>query len=294
MFNSTDEMEVILGVMSGEKLGNVIERQEKRGQINLERSEKLPINRNQYTKKEDPEYKEKLNALGFDVGEDIDDLFMSVKLPEGWSIKGTDHSMYSNLIDGNGNKRASIFYKAAFYDRDASMSFNRRFSVSYKKADYNEEDFHSKPKYIETGKTKTVLVDEDGTEVKGFENMRNDVYYIYEDYDGYEMNSYRNSNKRNGKTVKPVEKPILKINPNYVELTGYEKYSQPFHYEVHDHDDTILFSSDVVKTDYEYSKDNHYEFFKHMEQVEKAASGQCYAWLEENYPDYQNVLAYWD
>ena len=51
-----------------------------------------------------------------------DDLFQYVQLPAGWKKEGTGHSMWSSLVDDKGQERASIFYKAAFYDRRAFMS----------------------------------------------------------------------------------------------------------------------------------------------------------------------------
>ncbi|MES3011957.1 MAG: hypothetical protein V4738_14305 [Pseudomonadota bacterium] len=68
-------------------------------------------------------------ATGIQFGAGIDDLFVSVTLPNGWSIKATDHSMHSKLLDASGVERASIFYKAAFYDRKASITFNCRYRV---------------------------------------------------------------------------------------------------------------------------------------------------------------------
>ena len=65
-----------------------------------------------------------------EIIEEYDDLFWSVKLPEGWEIRATDHTMWNELIDNKGRKRASFFYKAAFYDRDAFINFNTRFQVS--------------------------------------------------------------------------------------------------------------------------------------------------------------------
>lgn len=59
---------------------------------------------------------------------DQEQLFIEVRLPEGWRIIPTDHVMWSELVDGNDRKRASIFYKAAFYDRNAHISFNPRFT----------------------------------------------------------------------------------------------------------------------------------------------------------------------
>lgn len=48
-----------------------------------------------------------------------DPIFTDVILPAGWKVQPTDHSMWSDLVDAGGAKRASIFYKAAFYDRSA-------------------------------------------------------------------------------------------------------------------------------------------------------------------------------
>jgi hypothetical protein len=83
-------------------------------------------------------------------------------------------------------------------------------------------------------------------------------------------------------------------NPEYVPMTGCEKYSQPFHYEVHDFDGTMLFKSDVVKTDYDYSEDKHREFWTHHDEVENKAEQQCLNWLNENYPNWQDFHQYWD
>lgn len=67
--------------------------------------------------------------LGFQFNGDADDIFYNVTLPEGWKIVPTDHSMWSNLVDAKGQERAAIFYKAAFYDRSAHISFHRRYFV---------------------------------------------------------------------------------------------------------------------------------------------------------------------
>lgn len=55
-----------------------------------------------------------------------DDLFVDVTLPTGWSIRPTDHSMWSELVNEAGEVVASIFYKAAFYDRRASISLRKQ------------------------------------------------------------------------------------------------------------------------------------------------------------------------
>lgn len=83
--------------------------------------------------------KEVLEAAGVQflgIVED-DPMFQYVELPEGWQKVATGHSMWSDLVDDKGRKRAGIFYKAAFYDRSAHIGVNRRFGVGI---DYNKLD----------------------------------------------------------------------------------------------------------------------------------------------------------
>jgi len=89
---------------------------EAHGQAELVNSEQLPID-----VRGD---KAKLEAAGVVFGEPSrgDDLFCQAVLPKGWKKESTDHSMWSKLVDADGNERAMIFYKAAFYDRCAFMS----------------------------------------------------------------------------------------------------------------------------------------------------------------------------
>ena len=94
-----------------------IEAQEKRGQSEFVATDKLPI---QGTS----DRRELLESLGFEFGENIDELFVAIKLPPGWKKEADAHSMWSSLIDEHGRKRASIFYKAAFYDRDAFIQWS--------------------------------------------------------------------------------------------------------------------------------------------------------------------------
>jgi hypothetical protein len=73
--------------------------------------------------------REKLEQMGVKFGADMDDLFVTAQLPDGWKKQATDHSMWSDLLDEKGRKRAAIFYKGAFYDRGAHISLNRRYGV---------------------------------------------------------------------------------------------------------------------------------------------------------------------
>ena len=99
-----------------------IERQEAAGQRTLVASAMLPKEINGATR-------EQLTAIGFKFGADVDDLFVTCELPAGWTKRGTDHSLHSDLLDDQGRKRAGIFYKAAFYDRRADMVMHRRYCV---------------------------------------------------------------------------------------------------------------------------------------------------------------------
>lgn len=108
-----------------------IEAQEAAGQQSFVASETLPVDMNHWNPKV-PHPKEILEAAGvrFLGAVDGDPIFQRVVLPAGWKKVATDHSMWSNLLDEKGRKRAAIFYKAAFYDRSASLSMSIRYSVS--------------------------------------------------------------------------------------------------------------------------------------------------------------------
>jgi hypothetical protein len=73
-----------------------------------------------------------LKELGFGDPEPTDDdLFVKTTLPKGWSKRATSHSMWSEIVDGRGVVRVNVFYKAAFYDRDAHFQVS---NVGYKAA----------------------------------------------------------------------------------------------------------------------------------------------------------------
>ena len=71
-------------------------------------------------------------ALGFTFGEPdpSDPLFRSATLPEGWRKEGSDHAMWSYILDPQNRRRVSIFYKAAFYDRRAHMGLTTVYSYA--------------------------------------------------------------------------------------------------------------------------------------------------------------------
>jgi hypothetical protein len=100
-----------------------IEAQEKAGQTSFVAGSSLP-------KKMQGCARTDFEKMGFRFGADVDDLFVTVSMPAGWKKVATNHSMWSDLIDDKGRKRAAIFYKAAFYDRSSHIGLNRRYNLS--------------------------------------------------------------------------------------------------------------------------------------------------------------------
>ena len=117
------EREVFVDALGDQDTGAAIMRQEARGQETFVQQETLPIEGLK-------EFQAPLETLGFKFGEPVDDLFISVEFPEGWTKQATSHSMWSYLIDPQGRERGSLFYKAAFYDRGAHIDLNTRFGVT--------------------------------------------------------------------------------------------------------------------------------------------------------------------
>ncbi|MDP3917651.1 MAG: hypothetical protein Q8Q30_00550 [Candidatus Woesebacteria bacterium] len=110
-----DGLDLLMRALGTNDGGRAIMDQESAGQQSFVSSDTLPT---------DLRGKEVLEAEGVKFLGPVegDDIFQYVELPEGWKKVPTDHSMWSNLVDGAGRIWASIFYKAAFYDRSAHAS----------------------------------------------------------------------------------------------------------------------------------------------------------------------------
>lgn len=120
-------------VMGG---SNAILNQEAQGQRSLVHSDTLPTDMG---RRDDCDTKTVLEAAGVKFLGPVegDDLFQYVELPKGWKKERTSHPMWSKLIDDKGRERATIFYKAAFYDRSAHLSLSTRFNVQ---RDYDRQN----------------------------------------------------------------------------------------------------------------------------------------------------------
>lgn len=118
-----DPLLALLGAMGGTE--RYIDNMEAQGQRELVAEMVLPI-------KGIDDYREggPYASLGIKVGErasaDADELFVKVELPPGWTKVATSHSMWSDIVDERGRPRIGVFYKAAFYDRDAHIGPPRR------------------------------------------------------------------------------------------------------------------------------------------------------------------------
>lgn len=64
--------------------------------------------------------REAFEALGFEFTEIDDNVLIKAKLPEGWTIQAID-GYWSEICDETGKRRATYFYKSAFYDRNGHM-----------------------------------------------------------------------------------------------------------------------------------------------------------------------------
>lgn len=132
-----DPLTHMVGMLGEDGMGEYIEVMEAAGQQQLVHSDIMPA-----------QGSDALPALGFRIGEftDDDQLFVHATLPEGWSKEGSDHSMWSYVVDAQGRRRVSCFYKAAFYDRSAHCSVVRLASVLYDAVEAPPED-HKDPVY---------------------------------------------------------------------------------------------------------------------------------------------------
>jgi hypothetical protein len=66
---------------------------------------------------------------GFVFGKFVDGLFVHATLPEGWIKQATDDPVHTDILDRAGRRRGGIFYRAAFYNMDASTFLMRRYIV---------------------------------------------------------------------------------------------------------------------------------------------------------------------
>ncbi len=282
--NTTEEAinNPLLGLMAGLN----IEGQEKRGQSELVNSCQLPSRHGGHGKDGSAfEQYEKMGikVIGLTKG---DTMFAEVELPEGWKKRGTGHSMWNELVDDKGRVRATFFYKAAFYDRDAFIHFERRFNISIisylpsdQKGHYEKQMVEvPNPNYVskkKLSKTTEIRMGRDG-----------DSYII--EQDGY-VRSFAFGHQP--KYIKKEEDVwIAKFKDSYQEYNN-----TPHYFEITDCGKVIFTTQDdPIFFRRKYTKKNHAKWWSDYEHIKERMRIQATIRLKETNPDYENINAYWD
>lgn len=223
--NTEKDINEIKFLVSMGEGGKGIEAQEAQGQCELVKSSQLPAAISSY--RNGPGAKEIYEKLGIRVvgPSNGDELFLDVELPSGWSKKAKDHHMWSELIDDKGRGRADIFYKAAFYDREANISFKKKIHYRVDRVGFLQGDY---------------------SHINGVYNAKD----------------------------------------------------TPFCGLVTDFDGTILFKTheiDIVEQFNEPNDKGGYtdRYKSQLTIARNELKDKCLEFLKENYPDYENILAYW-
>lgn len=113
---NTQEEDPVLATMLRLSGLNSTENDEARGAAELRRSEVLPTDMGDRAPYEE---------MGIVFGEIVekDPLFIYATLPPGWKKVSSERDpRHMHILDETGKERVYIFYKAASYDRKASMS----------------------------------------------------------------------------------------------------------------------------------------------------------------------------
>lgn len=283
--NTTEEAinNPLIGLMAGLN----IEGQERNGQSQLIESTQLPSKNGGHGEKGSAfmQYaKMGIKVISITKG---DELFCDVQLPEGWKKRSTSHSMWNELVDNKGRVRATFFYKAAFYDRDAFIHFERRFSfstITYFTSDEQKGHYEKQkvkvanPNYRKKG------------EIRDDEQVvwSSDGEFMIESRNGY-VRSYAYGNQP--KHI--LEERNIWI-PKYKD-TYQERNNTPHYYEVTDCGKVIFTTKDdPIYFRRKYTEKNHAKWWKDYEHITKRMRTQAINYLNGLYPDWDNVNAYWD
>lgn len=117
---------VVFDALETGDVSTAIEMQEAAGQRAMVNGQRLPRKIPHWQKVTWPEV---CVAWGMKIVGEVDDLFYNVDLADGWKIIATEHPMWTQLVDAQDRQRATIFYKAAFYDRRAHITLTERYAV---------------------------------------------------------------------------------------------------------------------------------------------------------------------
>jgi hypothetical protein len=248
--------------------------QEKQGQQQIINSTQLP---KKYNYGDAMELYQKMGITVVGVT-NSDDLFYDVTLPEGWKKKATGHDMWNDLLDEKGRKRAMFFYKAAFYDRDAFISPERRFRIETQSWLSEEEKGHYE----------TVNVERLNPDWQRIQRMNDE-----EDEDGYRYTGFMHT----GRLWSPVSKYIIEEKRMWVS-NFKNTYDEDNHTSiigrVYDGNE-LLFEFNGGCFTRKYRKDRHEQWWKAYEEFKHSVYQKCETFLiEKGYPEWKDFFAYWD
>jgi hypothetical protein len=134
--DKADGLELMLRVLGGESINTATDEMGRNRQKAFVEACKESCQFPKVGSCDSEESKAQFESLGFKFGKEIDKMFIEATLPEGWSIKPTDHYMWSTLLDEKGRERGSIFFKPDFWDRSAFVRLRQRYTAE-SKIDHN-------------------------------------------------------------------------------------------------------------------------------------------------------------
>jgi hypothetical protein len=122
----------LLGYIAGESMTEVADRIGQGEQANMVHLDRFPV-------KMKPD-REAYESLGFRFGEQIDQLFVKVTLPDGWKLQATGHYTHTCIMDAHNRRRGGVFFKPDFWDKKARAWLIPRYSVDI---DYSSEEYET-------------------------------------------------------------------------------------------------------------------------------------------------------
>ena len=250
-----------------------IENQERQGQQEIIDSCQLPSRWN--TRGTDTKKQYKLMGIKVIGESEGDPLFLDVVLPKGWKKEHTSHSMWNNLVDDKGRVRAIFFYKAAFYDRDAFISFERRYKYNFVK--YLTQD--------ERGEYVIKKVSVRNPDYQDFDEKTNDnVDIIHTSHGIYWYNNAPEFITKEEKVwISKYKNTYAERNatPHYIAITDGEKV-------IYSTKDNPIYYTKI------YRKDRHRMWWKGYEKIEEDLRKKVENYLKKHYPNHKDINAYWD
>ncbi len=192
--------------------------------------------------------------------------------------------MWNELVDDKGRVRASFFYKGAFYDRDAFINFNTRYSIEINKYLKQEEKGRYEMQKVDV---KNPLYGKGVTkEVIGRFGF-GELVRIYRDQDGYEREF---SNDQPQYLSKREQVWIPKYKNDYE-----ERNNTPHYYTLLDCG--VEFFSTKDKPVYfkkKYNVDKHEIWWSLFDGVTNKLRGIAIKKLNNKFPNWEDINAYWD